>query len=494
MTGMLQQSAWDVFFPSQKNLVIGFCGDKSRVAFESSLKALALNHDVREQTSVDLLFCSEQVSGGLTLQLDDHLPMLKSSGILFYLSHNVSENGAIVTEMRHRGLSVVANLTVEGEVLYDDNCKWVTLIPRTGKLDYVKRVLTEYGLLSLNGNNKMQLAIFSYTDSVSWLFSLIDELGRLDYVSQPVEVGRIDKMRTGNVVVQLIDNDRTKFAIKVLNAEDEIEDEAGIHPWLDKMIERPDSPPEIRGTIPRVFVSTDFQGASFQLETWMSGKPASLFFYNRKYREVIIDRAINWSVMFLNATRSDNGSLVIDASYIRSVMRSFSAKSGRTDTLSAKIINYISKNLSLHDCPVVSCHGDFWIANILVDEQYRITGVVDWEFSEEKTFPLIDVFHLIFHRKTVFKSFQPWKELENVFRGKMGAVNRKRIVKCLRQLNIDVALFSSLLLLYWVKYLETRVAMMEGNAGWYEAAFLDIYELLDEQSVADWDSLCNNLM
>ncbi len=490
---MLQQSAWRIFFPGQQNLAIGFCGDKSRAEFESSLKTLALSHDVREQTSVDLLFCSEQVSGGLARQLDEYLPMLKNSGILFYLSHSVSENNATVTEMKHRGLSVIANLTVEGEVLYDDNCKWITLIPRTGKLDYVKRVLAECGLLSLNGNKKMQLAIFSYTDSVSWLSALIDELGRLDYLSKPVAVGRIDKMRTGNVVVQLIDNDGVRFAIKVLNEEGETDGDAGIYPWLDKVIERPDSPPEISSTIPGVFVSTDFQGASFQLEPWMSGKPASLFFYNGKYREVIIDRAINWSVKFLNTTRSDDGPLVIDAGYIRSVMRDFIAKSGRADTLSTKVIDYISKNLSLHDCPVVSCHGDFWIANILVDENYRITGVVDWEFAEEKTFPLIDVFHLIFHRKTVFSSFQPWKELENVFRGKMSAANRKRIAKCLQQLNIDAALFSSLLLLYWVKYLDTRMTMMEVNAGWYEAAFLGIYELLDKQSAADWDSLCNNL-
>jgi hypothetical protein len=43
--------------------------------------------------------------------------------------------------------------------------------------------------------------------------------------------------------------------------------------------------------------------------------------------------------------------------------------------------------------------------------------------------------------------------------------------------------------LYWIKYLDTRLPVLGSNPGWYEAAFVDVYTLLDGQVSDDWDRL-----
>ncbi len=41
--------------------------------------------------------------------------------------------------------------------------------------------------------------------------------------------------------------------------------------------------------------------------------------------------------------------------------------------------------------PLVRCHGDFKAANLLLDRRGRITGLVDWDMTEEEGLPLTDV-------------------------------------------------------------------------------------------------------
>ena len=43
----------------------------------------------------------------------------------------------------------------------------------------------------------------------------------------------------------------------------------------------------------------------------------------------------------------------------------------------------------------VLVHGDFWLGNVLFDDEGSISGVIDWEWSRENGLPLLDAMHLL---------------------------------------------------------------------------------------------------
>ena len=43
----------------------------------------------------------------------------------------------------------------------------------------------------------------------------------------------------------------------------------------------------------------------------------------------------------------------------------------------------------------VFVHGDFWLGNVLFDDEGSISGVIDWEWSRENGMPLFDAMHLL---------------------------------------------------------------------------------------------------
>ena len=43
----------------------------------------------------------------------------------------------------------------------------------------------------------------------------------------------------------------------------------------------------------------------------------------------------------------------------------------------------------------VLVHGDFWLGNVLFDDEGSISGVIDWEWSRENGLPLLDALHLL---------------------------------------------------------------------------------------------------
>jgi Phosphotransferase enzyme family len=62
-------------------------------------------------------------------------------------------------------------------------------------------------------------------------------------------------------------------------------------------------------------------------------------------------------------------------------------------------------------------HGDFWLLNLLVDEQGRLSGVVDWEAAGAGRLPLLDLFHFHVHARLgpdaepgpgLIKELVPW--------------------------------------------------------------------------------------
>jgi thiamine kinase-like enzyme len=52
--------------------------------------------------------------------------------------------------------------------------------------------------------------------------------------------------------------------------------------------------------------------------------------------------------------------------------------------------------------PAIWVHGDFWPGNLLgTGRLNHLSGVVDWEFAESDSIPMIDLFHLMLYTKAL---------------------------------------------------------------------------------------------
>lgn len=101
--------------------------------------------------------------------------------------------------------------------------------------------------------------------------------------------------------------------------------------------------------------------------------------------------------------------------------------------------------------PLVPIHGDFWLNNILFDpENYRITGILDWDESSSQGLPLLDLFHLLYWRTHyLYDLHSRWtlfQTLKRNFPGKSGKILREYCVK----LNIPLSQLSNLFCRYWM--------------------------------------------
>jgi hypothetical protein len=98
-------------------------------------------------------------------------------------------------------------------------------------------------------------------------------------------------------------------------------------------------------------------------------------------------------------------------------------------------------------------HGDFWLLNLLVDEEGRLSGVVDWEAAGAGRLPLLDVFHFHVHTRlgqdaepglALISELVPWLErggdrFLDAYCRRVGVV-------------ADTALLEGLALAYWLEW------------------------------------------
>jgi len=59
------------------------------------------------------------------------------------------------------------------------------------------------------------------------------------------------------------------------------------------------------------------------------------------------------------------------------------------------------------EIPLVQTHGDYWPGNVLVTRQAKLAAVLDWDASQKRGWPLLDLFHFIAfqHKRRAFWHF-----------------------------------------------------------------------------------------
>ncbi len=84
------------------------------------------------------------------------------------------------------------------------------------------------------------------------------------------------------------------------------------------------------------------------------------------------------------------------------------------------IRHYLQKELINSELPSVCVHGDLKLENFVLNNQYFVSGIIDWELGELEGFPLIDVLYLIIYNREVSHSENFSQAYISVLNGNLG--------------------------------------------------------------------------
>lgn len=142
-----------------------------------------------------------------------------------------------------------------------------------------------------------------------------------------------------------------------------------------------DAPDDVRNRIPSLIAHGQEGLATWTLEERLPGAHPS-----RLAGDLIADVAAFLTQLGrLPADGSARGRLTAAAETVAGECR---------DDVGEEVVRTASKALDdLADCAGCFVHGDFWIGNLLVEED-RLTGVIDWSAGGPDGLPMVDALHL----------------------------------------------------------------------------------------------------
>jgi hypothetical protein len=203
-------------------------------------------------------------------------------------------------------------------------------------------------------------------------------------------------------------------------------------------------PPEVERLLPWPLRSERVGLGSFVLERILPGTPPIV-----GVTDVLRDECVDFLVRLFELGR---GVHVEDPSTSRTAAESVALFVAPAE---ANVLGELGRRLDadLRGLERGFAHGDFWLLNLLVDEQGRLSGVVDWEAAGAGRLPLVDLFHFHVHARLgrdaepgpgLIRELVPWLE-----RGG----DRFLEAYCHRVgITADPALLESLALAYWLEW------------------------------------------
>ncbi len=172
---------------------------------------------------------------------------------------------------------------------------------------------------------------------------------------------------------------------------------------LQTLLERAPSFSSLRAVLPAPIVKLECQGQTVFVESLCPGFDLSLCYKSADNLQRIFRLGLEF---LLNLYRDTNSR----PSYRSATWESWleERESSLDSIIHAsyrdrwrKLIGSVRDYFQQAPPSLVWMHGDFWPGNLLVNEAGdRLTGVVDWAFSDSEGIPLIDLFHLLLYIKT----------------------------------------------------------------------------------------------
>ena len=381
---------------------------------------------------------------------------------------------------------------VTNGVIRNTNADWVKELPRTGKLDLFSRNIKKMIIWPQKNNrkkveksNRLLLAANCSQIEKGWIFEVIKEscicTKKKKEAPLSIEIGQIDTMYTGQVIVQVRTEKNEKYFIKVAINIDHIKRLQKETTILNEIQSNNELDPAIKNVTPQVIASGRKGGRAYRVEKQLKGDSGALFMYSLREREDLVDEAINWVTMLHMNTYKTIEFNNKYQDYVRHVLQRVAVNAGQPDEkFDIRLVAYLYKSFIGKDIPAAFGHGDYWIGNIMYDSSNKkINGVFDWDYSNPN-FPLLsDVLHILIHRKWLFSTFRPGTGIIGFLNNSLSKKDKERVSTYLRTFAVNESLVIPLIILYWVHYLDSREFNLSKNRGWYKNAYLMVKKKIE---------------
>ncbi len=145
------------------------------------------------------------------------------------------------------------------------------------------------------------------------------------------------------------------------------------------------------------------------------------------------------------------------------------------------ISNYLAETLIGKKINLVYNHGDFYHENILIDPKtLEITGIIDWEMSEKRGLPLLDLLYLWTRTEMLFKECEfPQVLLEKIFPVFLsnGEIETDMFRKYVQLIYIPKDVISAILIMFWVNHTVNRSGV-KFNKKWLNDNFYSVIKYI----------------
>lgn len=239
-------------------------------------------------------------------------------------------------------------------------------------------------------------------------------------------------------------------------------------------------PEELRPTLPLVLDRGTEGGSAYLVTRWLEGVPGGRYMYSLRRKSRATEAGLRWILDLHRHSRDDPADPAAVAEWGADVLDDISSRAGREDRdFSTEVGRFLETALERSPLPTVLGHGDFWLGNLVLDEQGGdVLGVLDWDHADPAAPPLEDVLHLLFFQKGLLSTFDPIRQLIQLVTGQAPRRTRRRIADYWREMDLDPGLMGAAVALYWLRFLDRRELQAPRAVAWYRDNYHRLRDLL----------------
>jgi aminoglycoside phosphotransferase (APT) family kinase protein len=133
------------------------------------------------------------------------------------------------------------------------------------------------------------------------------------------------------------------------------------------------------------------------------------------------------------------------------------AAAARAGRLSAyeRASDWLRRSIVGRELPVVFSHGNYWLGNVLVQGERRISGIIDWDCVVPGSLPLTDALYFVIRSEALLARSSVGEATVSLFRGVPDGC-RNALAEHGRALAVPEELQRPLVFLCWIQHVDTH--------------------------------------
>jgi len=198
------------------------------------------------------------------------------------------------------------------------------------------------------------------------------------------------------VIAEVVANDGSAFMLKTplsIAALDELQENHDLLRSLHEAVG-----PSLLAKIPTSICKVVFNDITAFVESRLPGQSTQTLLTDAAVIPRLLDEGKNF---LCELHKKSHTSQIIDASFLSRFLRTHVAHlqahyaDQKLDNEFRAIADYLIEKIAPYNLPIVPLHGDFWLGNILVDQNRSLSGVIDWGRGILNGVPVVDLCNLV---------------------------------------------------------------------------------------------------